>query len=115
MALKPCLECGTPSDGARCPKHAAPIVAADNARRNAKTVAHGVKRAHFQRIRKQRLELTGFYCELRLPGCTMNATTAHLDEKLEGNHDAATIDDVKSACLHCHGVADGARAHKAAA
>jgi hypothetical protein len=105
--LKPCLTCGRPSAGAYCAEHDQ-----DDARRNAKTRAHGVKRAHFQRLRAQRLELAGRFCELTIDAdCTREATTVHLDPALEGNHDAATIDDVRAACLHCHGVVDGARSH----
>jgi hypothetical protein len=105
--------CGTPARGARCPEHARPRQLADAKRRNAKTVAHGTKRAPFQRLRKQRLELAGGYCELRVDaGCTLAATSVHLDPSLGGNHDIATIDDVRAACAHCHGVIDGARASR---
>lgn len=82
----------------------------DNQRRNAKTVEHGVKRAHFQALRKTRLELDRHACQLRLRGCKRKATTVHLRPGLAGDHDAATIADVVSACAHCHGVADASRA-----
>lgn len=119
MTLRPCVEllasgrtCGKPSPGTRCEEHAAPRIAADNDRRSRKTVAHGVKRSHFQKLRAQRLVRSGGFCELHVDrDCTTLATTVHLDPRLEGNHDIATIDDVKAACAHCHGVTDGARAH----
>ena len=82
----------------------------DNQRRNAKTVSHGVKRAHNQRLRKQRLAFDGHRCQLRLPGCTGRATTVHLDPRFAGDHDAATIDDLISACARCHGRIDAPRA-----
>jgi hypothetical protein len=103
----PCADCGTPtSNGTRCEKHDR-----DDERRNAKTVDHGVKRSHFQRLRLRRIELADAHCELRVDErCTVTATTVHLDPALEGDHDAATIDDVRAACAHCHGVVDGGRA-----
>jgi hypothetical protein len=119
MPLRPCIElvdgvpCGVPSTGTRCPKHERPRADADNRRRNAKTVAHGVKRAHFQRLREQRLEMTGGFCELQVDrGCTVLATTVHLREELRGDHGRATIDDVRAACRHCHGVTDGKRSRR---
>jgi hypothetical protein len=36
----------------------------------------------------------------------------HLDPSLEGNHHLATLDDIASACAHCHGVVDAPRASK---
>lgn len=117
MPLRPCVElvngspCGVPSKGTRCPVHERPRRVADDRRRNAKTVAHGVKRAHFQRLREERLALAGGFCELHLDrDCTTVATTVHLDEALAGDHDRATLDDVRAACAHCHGVKDGGRA-----
>jgi hypothetical protein len=105
-ARRPCLTCGKPSNGSYCPTHKK----ADDHRRNAKTVAHGVKKAHFQRVRRQVLAATGGLCELRHRGCTNAATTVHLDPELEGNHDLATVENCKAACSHCHGVEDGGRA-----
>jgi hypothetical protein len=113
---RPCIElvdgrpCGIPSEGTRCPTHERPLVAADNRRRNAKTVAHGVKRSHFQHLRFERLARAGGFCELHADGgCTTVATTVHLAPALSGDHDRATIDDVQACCAHCHGVVDGAR------
>lgn len=110
MPLRPCLVCGRPSPAARCSAHALPVQRADDRRRNAKTVTHGVKRSHFQRLRRERLALARGLCELRVDrGCTTVATTMHLDERLAGDHDRATLDDVRAACAHCHGVTDGRR------
>lgn len=120
MTLRPCVEllptglnCGVPSKDTRCPTHERPRQIAENTRRNAKTVAHGVKRAHFQRLREERLRMSGGFCELQVDrGCTTVATTVHIDDTLTGNHDRATIDDCRAACAHCHGVVDGGRAHR---
>lgn len=105
MPRRPCKVCGTPTEGSLCPTHRRE----EDARRNAKTVAHGVKRAHFQRLRREVLTVSGGLCELRLNGCTKTATTVHLDPRLDGNHDVATVDDCKAACARCHGVVDGGR------
>lgn len=96
----------------RCATHLAAFEQSDNRRRNEKTVRHGVKRAHFQRIRRERLRRAKGVCELRLRGCKVRATTVHLDPRLAGNHDIATIDDVRAACDHCHGVVDGSRSKR---
>jgi hypothetical protein len=109
---QPCLTCGKPGPGSYCARHKPD----DNARRNAKTVAHGVKRAHFQQLRPKVIAAAVGLCELRVDaGCTRIATTVHLHEELEGNHDIATIDDCDAACAHCHGVRDGARSKGRAA
>lgn len=105
MPRRPCITCGVPCEGSYCAKHRPD----ENARRNAKTVAHGVKRTHFQTLRPQVFAAAGGLCEFRLRGCTRVATTVHLDPALEGNHDAATVDDCQAACAHCHGVIDGRR------
>jgi hypothetical protein len=105
MPRRPCLTCGKPSEGSHCPQHQPD----DNARRNAKTVEHGVKRSHFQKLRPLVFDAAGGLCEIRLRGCTRVATTVHVDPALEGNHDIATLEDCQAACAHCHGVTDGAR------
>lgn len=107
--MNACLDCGRSCIGSRCPTHQA----AADARRNAKAAAHGLHRGHWQNLRRQRLELAGGRCELALDEfCTVAATTVHLNPALEGNHDAAAIDDVRAACAHCHGVADAPRARQ---
>lgn len=92
--MKPCLECGRPSRGTRCPEHA---------------IAYGYGSAHWQQIRAARLQLDGHRCTLRHHGCTELATTVHLDPSCCGDHSIATIANTTSACLHCHGVEDGPR------
>jgi ribosomal protein L28 len=83
----------------------------DNARRNAKSKAHGLTKARWkQGLRKRALERDRYRCRLRLSGCTGKASTVHLRPELAGDHDAANLDDVLSCCAHCHGVIDGRRA-----
>lgn len=85
---------------------------ADNARRAKKSAAHGLTTTHWQQLRRARLKQAKGVCELRLRGCTRRASTVHLDPRLGGNHRAATLGDVRAACLRCHGVLDGARSHQ---
>lgn len=108
--VKACGLCGGPRGRCGCSLRIADAKRSDSRRRNAKTRAHGVKRAHFQRLRSARLAYAGGLCELVVGrGCTRVATTVHLDPALEGAHDRATLDDVRAACRHCHGVVDGRR------
>ena len=96
-ALRPCLTCGTPTrNGPRCRTCTQPA---------------GYATAHWQRIRRQRLNLDGHRCTLNHPGCTTVATTVHLAPELNGNHLLATIDNTRSACLRCHGTEDAPRAN----
>jgi hypothetical protein len=92
---RPCLDCGRPTNGTRCLEHA---------------VHYGYTTPHWQTVRKQRLALDGYLCQLRHNGCTRRATTVHLDPRCNGNHLRATLDNTVSACLHCHGREDGGRA-----
>lgn len=112
MTVGRICSCGTvafPGDGHLCATIAA-RAAADNRRRAAKSNRNGVKRAHSRRLRQQALDRDGGICRLRADdGCTVIATTVHLLPELRGDHDRATIDDVVSACAHCHGVVDAPR------
>lgn len=112
VSLSFCAElgCAKLTRSRRCPPHAAAKEARDNGRRHDKQREHGRDTAHWRRIRAERLLLAGNRCELGLHGCTGTATTAHLDPALEGDHRAATVDDIRSACAECHGRVDGARA-----
>lgn len=104
------LGCAKLTRARRCPEHAAAKEARDNGRRRDLKREHGLGTAHWRRVRAARLLLAGHRCELQLPGCTERATTGHLDPALDGDHRAAAIDDVRAACLHCHGVVDAPRA-----
>lgn len=93
----------------RCPPHEAAHAAADNQRRHQKQRDHGRDTARWAELRETALHRDGHVCQLQHTGCTERATTVHLDPALDGDHLAATPDDLTSACAHCHGVADGAR------
>jgi hypothetical protein len=82
---------------------------ADSSRRNAKARANGTKSAAWAGLRQQRIQLDAGRCTFQLPGCTGVAETVHLDAELKGNHFAATLDNTRNACRHCHGVIDAPR------
>lgn len=94
MTLKPCLVCGTPSTESRCKDH---------------EKRYGYSDAHWKRVKAARLLYDNYVCQLNLKGCTLRATTVHLAPECNGDHRLATPDNTLSACLHCHGVIDGAR------
>lgn len=96
--------------GGPCAPHAATRAAVDNARRHAKQRDHGRDTAHWRNLSVERRALAGGLCELRLEGCRVVATSGHLDARLEGQHELATIDDVLAACSSCHGRVDAPRA-----
>lgn len=96
MTLRPCLECGTPSRGARCPEH-------DRSR------GYRPLDPHWRSVRAARLHIDADRCQLRHTGCTGTATSVHLDPALERDHSRATVFNTISACAHCHGVEDGRR------
>ncbi len=92
--LQPCLDCGTPTVGTRCPAHDH-----DGDRRAARVSVYGYGRAHWQRLRKQRLAVDGYQCQLGLSGCTGQATHVHLNPALERRHDDATLADCVSGAV----------------
>ena len=94
-AYKVCPTCGRLSQGSYCPEH----------RRT-----YNYPTAHWAQIRRTRLAYDNHTCQLNLPGCTHQADTVHLDPTLNGNHLHATLYNTRSACRHCHGTLDGARA-----
>jgi 5-methylcytosine-specific restriction endonuclease McrA len=83
---------------------------ADNSRRNAKARANGSKSSYWEKVRQERLQMDGGLCTFKLPGCTGQAETVHLDPELGANHWLATLDNTRSACRRCHGKADAPRA-----
>jgi hypothetical protein len=107
--MRACAKCGRviPAGRRYCDDH----TRRENARRTEKVKRHGYKSAHWQQIRKQRLELAGYRCELRLPGCTGIASHVHLDERYEGQHRVAALEDTKAACPSCSGAVDAPRSH----
>lgn len=94
----------------RCLSHQVDHQQRDDDRRHAKQHDHGRDTARWVNLRRQALLRDGHTCQLRIDAaCTGTATTVHLDPALEGNHAAASLDDVASACAHCHGAEDATR------
>jgi 5-methylcytosine-specific restriction endonuclease McrA len=98
-----CPTCGRPKP---CAAHARN----DNRRRADKSKAHGLTAARWRRTRAAVLKRDGGFCRLQLRGCTTTATTVHRLPEHGTFHDG-NLDAYVSACAHCHGVVDGARAH----
>lgn len=103
--MRPCIDCGRPCKGTRCPAHQAPVTQADNARRHAKQRDHGRNTARWQRIRREVIDRDGGRCR----ECGAPARSVHLDPRLEGHHDTATVDDCALLCAKHHGALDGPR------
>ncbi len=95
LRLRPCLDCGRPTIGARCSLHA---------------VDYGYSSPHWQHVRAARLALDGHLCQFNYPGCAGHATTVHLAPELLGDHSLASLETTRSACHHCHGTEDAPRA-----
>lgn len=104
--LRPCLTCGTPARAPYCPDHDD-----RNAKRHARQEAHGRNTPEWRTLSRTRRALAG-RCELELDDrCTGQPDTAHLRPDFpDHRHDHATLDDVRAACRHCHGVIDAPRA-----
>lgn len=81
----PCIVCGTPTSGSRCPDH-----------------PHGRDTTHWQALRERVLARDGYRCQIGLDGCLGTATSVHLNPKLKGQHLLAREDDCTSACRYCH-------------
>lgn len=103
--VKSCSICGRRAPGGVCPEHGSP-----EQRRRARQRDSGRDTKHWRELRAQRLAFDAEVCQLRLAGCTVHATTVHLDPAFGGDHQAAQLADVVSACLHCHGATDAPRA-----
>ena len=98
--LRPCLECGEPTRSARCD-----LCSSDP----------GYATRHWHEVRAVTLSRAGYACQLRHRGCTVMATSVHLDPSLDGDHRFATPDVCVATCLHCHGVEDAPRSKRTAA
>jgi hypothetical protein len=83
--------------------------ATENQRRTNLDRAHGLHTAHWRRTRAAVRTRSHGRCELQLQGCTITATTTHLDPRLHGDHRNATIADCLDACHRCHGTIDQPR------
>lgn len=92
--LRACLSCGRPCQGPRCYQH---------------STDKGYSTQHWQRTRRARLTIDGYRCQLRHSGCTIHATSVHLDPNCNGDHSLATVSNTLSACASCHGTEDAPR------
>jgi hypothetical protein len=63
----------------------------------------------WRHTRLARLEHDRHLCQYRHAGCTGRATTVHRLPRYGTVHDG-NLHAYRSACTHCHGVEDGARA-----
>ncbi len=90
----------------RCPEHQRQA----NRASYQKSKAQGHFTRGWKQLRLQRLAVDGHRCQLRRPGCTVVATTVHLDPSLRGEHRLATLENTLSACRRCHGSVDAPRA-----
>ena len=109
--IRICVQCATPVPPGqnRCPIHQAERNTIIRVRKDAQHKIKGYGTTHWKRIRRQRLELDGYRCTIRLPGCEGFANTVDLHPALNGNHRLASIDTTRSACRRCHGTTDGGR------
>ena len=92
----------------RCPEHAR----AERQRRDEKTRRYGYRSPHWQRVRRERLELAGYRCELRLNCEGAEATHVHLDPAYRGEHRTALLEDTRACCASCSGAIDAPRAQR---
>lgn len=104
--MRACVVCGTPSAGTRCAVHQHD----EDARRSAKSRSHGLRTRVWRRTRALVLERDMHCCRIGREGCTFKATSVHRLPEYGPFHDD-NLDAYVSACAHCHGVIDGARAH----
>lgn len=95
IGRRPCLACGSPTAGTRCPTC---------------TRDKGYDTTYWYALRRDVLTRDNYRCRLQHDGCTIVATSVHLDPNLKGLHTVAYATDCLAACLHCHGIEDGARA-----
>jgi 5-methylcytosine-specific restriction endonuclease McrA len=93
----------------RCPNHQAERNAVVRVRKDIQHKVKGYGTTHWKRVRRQRLELDGYACQIRLPLCLGIADTVDLHPALNGDHRLASIDTTRSACRRCHGAIDGGR------
>jgi 5-methylcytosine-specific restriction endonuclease McrA len=100
-----CSKCGKiATHGCHCNYHHV----AEQLRRRVKTKAAGYASPHWQMMRGKALDQAGHRCS----ACgTSERLTVHLDPRLRGNHNLATLDACTVLCRGCHGAVDAPRAH----
>jgi len=88
---RPCLRCGTPTRGSRCPS-------CERAHRGTTAERFG---SGWARISRLVIERDGGDCQLNLPGCTLEATTAdHIVPRSRGG--GSDMDNLRAACRPCN-------------
>jgi 5-methylcytosine-specific restriction endonuclease McrA len=78
--------------------------ASANARRNAKRKASGRTTDAWQRMRLAAFLRDGYACQRCGRTGTAKTLTVHLNPALDGDHLAATRDDLTTLCRSCHGL-----------
>src|SRR5438046_1407735 len=108
MRVCPIRGCGRiiPATERHCPEHKA----AERRRRDEKAKRFGYHSAHWQRIRRERLQSAGYVCELRINCNGAQATHVHLDPAYRGRHYAALLEHTRACCASCSGAIDAPRA-----
>jgi 5-methylcytosine-specific restriction protein A len=101
---RPCLDCGRPAEGTRCPEHQR----AHQRERNAQQSTYGYSSPRWRELRAEALRRDGYRCQR--PGCCRTEDlTVHISPDLGGDHARATLADCTTLCRSCHGSTDAAR------
>jgi 5-methylcytosine-specific restriction endonuclease McrA len=99
--MRPCIDCGTPTRGTRCPR-------CELGKRHARAIINRTYTRYWRRLRVERLLLDRGVCQR----CGGRADTVHLSPALQGRHDLATLEDCVSLCRRCHGAIDAPRSRR---
>jgi 5-methylcytosine-specific restriction endonuclease McrA len=101
LCLEPDCRDLTAGDPHRCPRHAAEF----NARR--RHTYRSTIGKHWRGVRQLALARDGHRCQK----CgTTDDLTVHLDPRMRGDHDSATVEACITLCRSCHGRLDAPRA-----
>lgn len=107
-----CPRCGAPNErgslAGLCPKH----TREDNARRNKKRKDSGRTTTAWQRIRLAAFHRDGYACQRCGKTGDRHTLTVHLSPALDGDHLAASRDDLTTLCRSCHGSVDAPRSRQ---
>ncbi len=71
----------------------------------------GPNAAAWNRLRAAAIARDGFACRRCGKAGTVGTLTVHLRPEFAGNHRIATLDDLTTLCVSCHGSVDAPRAH----
>jgi 5-methylcytosine-specific restriction endonuclease McrA len=108
-----CPQCGAPNERGNLAGLCPNCKRADNRRRNQKRKDSGRTTDAWQRMRLAAFLRDGYACQRCGKTGDRHTLTVHLHPALEGNHLAATRDDLTTLCRSCHGSVDAPRAHTA--